>query len=88
MAYIVMAYIVMAYIVMAYIVMAYIVMAYVPRIEPGGCANRCANCTAQLKRLGCPSRCQACGDRPLGSISASPTACPLRGYGRAGTQNV
>ena len=23
----------------------------------------------------------------LGSISASPTACPLRGYGRAGTQN-
>ena len=23
----------------------------------------------------------------IGSISASPTACPLRGYGRAGTQN-
>ena len=23
----------------------------------------------------------------VGSISASPTACPLRGYGRAGTQN-
>ena len=25
--------------------------------------------------------------RPLSSISASPTACPLRGSGRAGTQN-
>ena len=23
----------------------------------------------------------------IGSISAAPTACPLRGYGRAGTQN-
>ena len=35
------------------------------------------------------SVCQRCrplqGDR--GSILASPTACPLRGYGRAGTQN-
>ena len=28
----------------------------------------------------------ACG-RVIGSISESPTACPLRGYGRAGTQN-
>ena len=26
-------------------------------------------------------------DDDIGSISASPTACPLRGYGRAGTQN-
>ena len=25
--------------------------------------------------------------RHSGSISASPTACPLRGYGRVGTQN-
>ena len=24
---------------------------------------------------------------PIGSISASPMACPLRGHGRAGTQN-
>ena len=27
------------------------------------------------------------GDLYIGSISASPTACPLRGYSRAGTQN-
>ena len=31
--------------------------------------------------------CTAACHNAIGSTSASPTACPLRGYGRAGTQN-
>ena len=34
-----------------------------------------------------PVRSRALYRLYIGSISASPTACPLRGYGRAGTQN-
>ena len=73
MACVVMAYIVMAYIVMAYIVMAYIVMAYVVMayMSPTSGTSHTGAAT-----VGVPS-----------SISAPPRECPLRGYGRAGTQN-
>ena len=72
MAYIVMAYIVMAYIVLAYIVMACIFMADIG-MAVAVAAQRGAHAEGGMLRHN--------------YISASPTACPLRGYGRAGTQN-
>ena len=60
-------------------------------------AAPCATCSAQPPLPSPPltasvvfcRHCIGTGTHRLyiGSISASPTACPLRGYGRAGTQN-
>ena len=72
-AYLGMAYLGMAYLGMAYSVMAYLGMAYlVLAYEP---KRRDISTLTALYRL------------YTGSISASPMACPLRGYGRAGTQS-
>ena len=94
MVYIVTVYTVMACIVTAYIVMAYIVMALVAEAvvredeHPVPALTRAlVHCEGGMRPvvvypLDAPRLPQG-----LGSISASPTACPLRGYGRAGTQN-
>ena len=81
MACILMAHILMAYSVVAYRVMAYGVMAYIG-LEDFGCPDRLAK-HKPSKEVACSNLYRLC----IGSISASPTACPLHGYGRAGTQN-
>ena len=84
MAYVVVVYIVMADVVVACVIMAYIVMAYVVLARMGGCIFRPH--PSMLERGMFVSRNAVV---PAGSgrqhaitsigISASPTACPLRG---------
>ena len=88
MAYTAMAQIVVvAYVVMAYIVMACIVMAWCPSSAPPR-ASPTAPTRPSAPRSWAWRRPRPCSRALyIGSISASPTACLLRRYGRAGTQN-
>ena len=77
MTYMVMAYIVVVYIVMAYIAMAYVAMAYIAIVLTSGSIS--SPYQPRLYRL-------RIGIAYIVSVSASPTAGPLRGYGPADTQ--
>ena len=83
-----MAYIVLAYVLMAYVVMAYVVMAYIVMV----CMQLWPTILTSTFSIGISHRAITCSSVVLeslyiGSISASPATCLLRGYGRAGTQN-